>query len=619
MIRFIRYSKRLPRFGVTTLIFTALFLGLLFQPKPVSAGISSVGPGTQPGTVILKLNPYKQTNKFRYFMTTNAVSVPKLGGTPLTSTVYTLGSNIPCVIVANLQLIVYEVNESGRIAAFRKFSLTSNNVAAPVIVTAPIASKGTVASSTQLALVPNAAGDDFKVLIVSKPATILPATYSVAKGVAYTAGANITGVDAVKNKYIDIYEVDANGKTIAFKEILLKSKVIGAPDIKNASAIPGSAPGKTILKLTPTKTGDKFYYVDSASTVTVPATLPNCSLAGKTLYTIGKDISLASNSYLDIYELDNTNAIVAFKEILISDSNIAVSTIVNTPVALPGDVPASTKLVLTPNFPTDTFNVVISSKVTSLLPATGSIAKGSDYTVDDYSVGNNLIGVDSEKNKYIGVYEVDDAGNTVAFTEIVLDKPNLTAPELKPASISTGTGELTTKLKLSTTKAGNSFKYVSPAVVTTLPVLGTQAPGNVYASGTDLSLTVPGDIDVYEVDASNNIIAYSKITVDISGIAAPSIGINNIVAVPGSVAGSTTLALPTGSYKVLIASKAITVSPAVGELAKGNAYVLGSDITGVDDVKNKYLDIYEIDANGKTVRFIEIELTSDMMTAPDLK
>lgn len=691
MIRFTKYWKTLSKIGATTFIFTALLIGVILQPKSASAQISGVIPGTQPNSIALKLSAYSPTNKF-YYVIRNAPlgSIPSLGipapalgtitlalmGTnpvALPAQLYTIGSNIQYNVLYNMNtyyvLDVYEVNENKAIVAFKEFSPISNYAAAPV-ANVSIPSSGSSAGSTQLSLTPVYGSGAFKIQISTKVISSLPANASTAKGTAYNSGINnVTGVDPVKNRYLDIYEVDTSGKTLAFKEVILKPTMVAAPEIKNASANAGTTPSSTVLKLSTAKSGDQFYYTTSALPSSSPASLtsmtwgksvPNIGSDGSTLalsanqYTTGMELYLnLANPYLDVYEVDDTMSIVAFKEFSIISSNQAVPTITTTPVAWYGTSAGSTKLInLTPSDPSalDTFKVLVSSKPLSTLPAVGSVPKGTPYSITSPV---DIAGVDPVKNKYIDVYEVNSTGNTVAFNEIVLDQSNLTAPNLKSASALTGSAPLNTKFKITPTKAGDSFVYVYPALAGSRPGLGTATPAlgittilgtnyicANYSSGNTIDLSsMPTPLlaltaltslsfDVYEVDPSSNnaIVAYSKVTVNANAITVPSINISSVAnAFPGTLAGSTSLlALPPvstagGSYKVLVANKAATSLPALGDSSKGVPYVLGTNILNVDTVKNKYLDIYEVDANGKTVKFIELTLLNGNMTAPDLK
>lgn len=62
-------------------------------------------------------------------------------------------------------------------------------------------------------------------------------------------------------------------------------------------------------------------------------------------------------------------------------------------------------------------------------PTAGAVLKKDSLTVYPYRIGEDISGIDSEINKYLGIYEVDGKGNIVRFRNVTL-----TASAIKPDS-----------------------------------------------------------------------------------------------------------------------------------------------------------------------------------------
>jgi hypothetical protein len=143
---------------------------------------------------------------------------------------------------------------------------------------------------------------------------------------AYTSGSDITGVNPTTNQYVDLYEVDSTSKVVAVKEIALTASQITAPAITTAPTIAvGTAAGSTNLTLAPNVTGDTFKVVVASTKLATLPVLGGTVPTTGTLYTSATDLTgvdETTNKYVDIYELDSSGKIAAFKEITLSGINI---------------------------------------------------------------------------------------------------------------------------------------------------------------------------------------------------------------------------------------------------------------------------------------------------------
>ncbi|GEM_PF-742544 len=128
--------------------------------------------------------------------------------------------------------------------ATQSFTLTVNAASgggthpAPGFGTPPTAGPGTQSGTTKVTGVTAGSGNELKVLVTSGSTSKPNVGDTVPSGASsYTAGNDISGVDATTNKYVAVYEVDGNGKIVKFSEIVLSSG-----DIKSGSSSGGSAP-----------------------------------------------------------------------------------------------------------------------------------------------------------------------------------------------------------------------------------------------------------------------------------------------------------------------------------------------------------------------------------------
>jgi len=94
-----------------------------------------------------------------------------------------------------------------------------------------------------------------------------------------------------------------------------------------------------------------------------------------------------------------------------------------------------------------------------------------------------------------------------------------------------------------------------------------------------------------------------------------------VAAQPGSQSGTTKLtgaSKGAGNHFVVRVSSSSIATPYVGDAAPTGSdvkdpYIIGSDISGVDAATNKYVALYEVDGQGKIVRFKLITLTGSQI------
>ena len=367
-------------------IFALFILSIAILPKMVDASVitaptistTTVAPGTVVGSTKMTLTPNQKGDTFKYKVGDAALTpLPVIGAAlPNGTADYTAGSDITGVdATTNKYVDIYEIDASSKIVALKEFTLTGISIAAPALTVAPTVASGTVAGSVKLTLTSNQQGDTFMVQVLSKQ-TKLPGIGTKASGKVYISGNDLTGVDATKNKYIDVFEVDSKGLVVAFVELTLTSSAVTAPTISTTTVAPGTVVGSTKMTLTPNQKGDTFKYkVGDAALTPLPvigAALPN----GTADYTAGSDITgvdATTSKYVDIYEIDASSKIVALKEFTLTGISIAAPALTVAPTVASGTVAGSVKLTLTSNQQGDTFMVQVLSKQTKL-PGIGTKA-----------------------------------------------------------------------------------------------------------------------------------------------------------------------------------------------------------------------------------------------------
>lgn len=199
-----------------------------------------------------------------------------------------------------------------------------------------------------------------------------------------------------------------------------------ASDLKPLpTAHPGSQAGSTQLTGMSLREGNTLMVqVKSVSTL-----IPNegeIAPSGASVYTSGSDITgvdATTNKYVAVYELDSIGHIVKFSEIILTEDDIN-SSIPSVPVpqfrttltAQPGTEIGSTQLTGVSAGAGNRLELQVSSSQL----ATPNVGDGAPMGTSPYTIGSDITGVDTETNKYIGLYEIDNNDEVVKFSQIEL-------------------------------------------------------------------------------------------------------------------------------------------------------------------------------------------------------
>lgn len=162
----------------------------------------------------------------------------------------------------------------------------------------------------------------------------------------------------------------------------------------------------------------------------------------------------------------------------------------------------------------------------------------------------------------------------------------------------------------------HTLKYKKQSEPFAVPNAGEAVPADAWNLGGDIVSVQAGDhIGLYEVDMNGIIVKFADIllTADHIPVAAPVIG--DYTVEPGSTAGSTkiTYTPEPGTSLKLVVSQLGNFSPTF-PLVGGSFYdpavdyTSGSDITGV--AAGQHLRLYEVNGDGKVVRYLQLQLTA---------
>ncbi|MFC3747616.1 immunoglobulin-like domain-containing protein, partial [Paenibacillus sp. GCM10012306] len=143
-------------------------------------------------------------------------------------------------------------------------------------------------------------------------------------------------------------------------------------------------------------------------------------------YTAGSDIpgvDARVNRYVGIYEVDSEGKVVKFSLIVLESKDInngaTVPELDPKPAPRPGTETGTTGI---PNVTPGTGNHLV-VKVSSTMietPNTGDAGPTGTGIIDPYTAGSDIPGVDARVNRYVGIYEVDEAGKVVKFSLVVI-------------------------------------------------------------------------------------------------------------------------------------------------------------------------------------------------------
>jgi hypothetical protein len=257
-------------------------------------------------------------HQLEYVLANNPNSSSPDTGDPVPSDAkaYTSGTDIPAV--PGQYLDMYEMDVNGNIVAYHEYALTGVDISAPDLTNASVAPGITNGTTSLTASV--GTGDRLAYVLGNEPISSLPGVGDSAPSdtVAYTSGAAIL---ATSGQYLDMYELDGNGKIVLFHEYPIMNVDISAPDLANATIAQGSATGTTSVTANVGSGLSLAYVLGNSSVSSVPIAgdpAPSAAIP----YTSGTDIPAAPGQYLDMYEVNGNGKIVAYHEYPLASTNV---------------------------------------------------------------------------------------------------------------------------------------------------------------------------------------------------------------------------------------------------------------------------------------------------------
>ncbi|RKP44814.1 hypothetical protein D7Z26_26475 [Cohnella endophytica] len=637
------------------------------EPVPGFNPVPEPEPGPDPETTDIPNVSPVTGNHLVVKVSSSLIATPNVGDNAPTGTgvidPYVKGAAIPGVDAkVNRYIGLYEVDAVGKVVKFHLIVLNEEDVdsgtpqpePAPVPGFTPVP-KPKPGKKPGTTGIPNVTTGTDNHLVVKVSSVIIETPNIGDLGPSgnnvitpYTSGEDIPGVDAKVNRYIGLYEVDAAGKVVKFRLIVLNeddvSPPIPAPGFTPApKPKPGKKPGTTGIPNVTTGT-DNHLVVKVSSVIIETPNIGDHAPSGDNVispYTSGDDIpgvDAKVNRYIGLYEVDAAGKVVKFRLIVLNEDDVSKPTpapgFTPAPKPAPGTKPGTTGI---PDVTTEAGNrliVKISSSVIET-PNEGDDAPTGTGVIDPYTSGADIPGVDAKVNRYIGVYEVDAAGKVVKFRLIVLNEddvsPSTPAPGFTPVpKPKPGKKPGTAGIPNVTTGADNHLVVKVSSVIIETPNIGDHAPSgdNVispYTSGDDIpgvDAKVNRYIGLYEVDAAGKVVKFRLIVLNEDDVSKPTPAPGFTPApkpAPGNKPGTTGIpdVTPgTGNHLVLKVTNGVIGTPNIGDDAPTGTgvidpYTTGDDIPGADAKVNRYIGVYEVDADGKVVKFHLIVLNDE--------
>jgi LPXTG-motif cell wall-anchored protein len=536
----------------------------------------------------------------------------------------------------NKYLAVYELDSNNKVVGFKLVALTDEDInrTAPEVIVDP--QKGTGTGDTKInATVGN--GNHLAIKVSDQDLSSLNVNIGdkapTGEGVInpYTVNTDINLGDYTKNKYLGIYELDVNDKVVGFKTLTLTDEEINrtAPEV-TVTPDKGTTTGKT--KITATVGNGKHLVVKVSDSEISAVNIGDAAPTGTGVinpYVSGTDINLGDytkNKYLEVYEVDSNNKVVGFKLVALTDEDINRTS--EDVLAYPekGSTLGKTKVNATAGL--GNHLAVMVSDVLVQIPNKGDSMPVGLGVVNPYVSGTDINLGDYTKNKYLAVYELDYNNKVVGFKLVALtdEDINRTAPEV---TVTPDKGTTTGKTKITAT-VGNG-NHLAVKVSDSLPQTSTNVGDvvstgtgltNPYVSGTDINL---GDysrnkyLTVYELDGNNKVVGYKVLTLTNEAINTTAPQVTTVSAI-GSATGTTKINATVGNGNKLAVKvlDGVIAVPNVGDAAPTgtgvtNPYTSGNDIALGDYTKNKYVAVYELDANNNVLGFKLVTLSDSVI------
>lgn len=197
-------------------------------PEPAATLTATFIPGQATwSTRAIISTPLGAGNHFAYVISSAQVTAPNVGDYVSHATSYSTGGPIQGLDLQNNKFVgLYELTGTNRAIGFLAHEVTADELNRP-IADGLTATFGPGSASGSTAAVVNASEGNSVMYKVTQAPEPVPRQYdAVSGGTAYTSGSDITGVDAVNNNNVALYEVDSGSLVLRFTNHTLTSDEI---------------------------------------------------------------------------------------------------------------------------------------------------------------------------------------------------------------------------------------------------------------------------------------------------------------------------------------------------------------------------------------------------------
>ncbi|PYG89524.1 Ig-like protein group 2 [Ruminiclostridium sufflavum DSM 19573] len=512
---------------------------------------------------------------------------------------YTAGDDIP--VTVNKHILLAAVDGSGNVKAYTDIKVTSDMVSLPAGSLEQdnnfsVPTYGAMVNTIKIESLskgdtPDFANIDRWMYVTLENEPVVPARGASTADFErytegrvfnqYTAGSDIT-VSA--GNHLLLVGVQADGllnKILAYVDLTIdatqvrQADVIEIPDINFAAPEMGSKAGTTMFPdlnfntsavgaSIPTDAVKYMIRVQNDALSAVPQS--NSVLSGAINCAENQDIAIAAGQHLILLATDANGRIKAYKDIVISESQIRPADALKllTPndysLPAPGDSVGTTKIVLSANgIPGFVKWIYIIGDSAFATPYKGSVLTGTDYTS-----GNNIA---VSVGKHVLIVAVDTDGKTLAYTDEIISAAQIKQPQAGTLKASSevavnesynysdpepgqtgGTTRITILNTLGIQGAAKwLYKVADSSAVIAVPDYNSVISGLLpYIVGDSISISEGQRIILYATDSASRIKAYKDIAITSAQIRTPAAALlvsntNYSTPVPGSSEGTTVI------------------------------------------------------------------------------
>ncbi|MDF2716357.1 MAG: hypothetical protein K0R28_3282 [Paenibacillus sp.] len=383
------------------------------QPAPTLSGLEW-GTGSTPGTIRVTELPGIGTYKYA-IADPDALSQPMVGDDAAVAYTQTLQKNVDFAMQSGKRVFVVEVDGNNRILKWAGIPIADSLIAAaapPIVglVWAP----GSVPDTTKATQLPGTG--TYKYALGAAGSFTQPVSGADAAQLGYTNSLVTNGnISVTSGQHIFVVEVDTHNKIVKWSDVLVTEEQIAqlAPSLDGLTWGTGKYIGTTRATQLP-GAGVYKYAIGEAGVYSHPLTGADAgALNYAATLALSSNIAVRSGQHLYVVEVDSGNRILKWKDIAVSDSQIAVAAPALTGIELTkGTVPGTTQAIQLPG--SGSYKYAIGDADSYMQPAVGADAAVLGYT-QTLTINGNM---EATNGQYLYVVEVDSSNGILQWTPI---------------------------------------------------------------------------------------------------------------------------------------------------------------------------------------------------------